>query len=206
MSPERDKAFCNYAMARTKDFDEGEVLKKAVRLFWDKGYNGTSMQDLIDGLGISRSSLYDTFGDKHQLYLKALNNYQQGYSQHLCGLIREAPNAKAAIRSLLELIARDLQADDQKKGCFMVNAGIELGNHDAEVNQLLCQNEQALEQAFLKTIKSGQAKNEIDPKKDPQAIARFLSNTVKGMQVSGRSVAEPDFFRDIIDLALAVLG
>jgi len=61
-------------MARTKDFDEDKVLQKAMNLFWHKGYNGTSMQDLVDGLGISRSSMYDTFGDKHTLFIRALEN------------------------------------------------------------------------------------------------------------------------------------
>ena len=64
-------------MARTKDFDEDEVLTKAMNLFWLNGYNGTSMQDLVDGLGISRSSLYDTFGDKRSLFLKTLENYKK---------------------------------------------------------------------------------------------------------------------------------
>ena len=67
-------------MARTKDFDENEVLTKAMHLFWSKGYNATSMEDLVSGLGISRSSLYDTYTDKHTLFIKALENYQQiGY-------------------------------------------------------------------------------------------------------------------------------
>ena len=72
------------AMARTKDFDEDEVLDKAMYLFWNQGYNGTSMQDLVDGLGISRSSLYDTFGDKHSLFIKTLENYKKNASSVIC--------------------------------------------------------------------------------------------------------------------------
>ena len=69
-------------MARTKDFDENEVLTKAMNLFWSRGYNATSMEDLVSGLGISRSSLYDTYTDKHTLFIKALENYQQiGYAK-----------------------------------------------------------------------------------------------------------------------------
>jgi TetR/AcrR family transcriptional repressor of nem operon len=71
-------------MARTKDFDENEVLKKAVDIFWLKGYSATSMQDLVDGLGISRSSLYDTYGDKHTLFMKALESYQSVNSEIVC--------------------------------------------------------------------------------------------------------------------------
>ena len=192
-------------MARTKDFDENEVLKKAVCLFWDKGYNGTSLQDLVDGLGISRSSLYDTFGDKHQLYLKALDTYRQGYGSQLCTLTREASSAKEAIQRLLELVVNDLLNDEQRKGCFMVNAGIELGSHDEEVNQLICDTEKQLEQAFLKVIRQGQEKGEIDKDRDAQALARFLNNTVKGMQVSVKSTTERGFFEDIIHTTLTAL-
>ncbi|MBS7566942.1 TetR/AcrR family transcriptional regulator [Mucilaginibacter sp. Bleaf8] len=192
-------------MARTKDFDEREVLKKAICLFWNKGYNGTSMQELVDGLGISRSSLYDTFGDKHQLYLKALEAYQQGYGNQLCTLIRETPTAKAAIKAMLDLVVNNLLNDQQRKGCFMVNAGIELAAHDTEVNELICQNEQQLEESFLQVIRQGQQSGELDKAKDAQALARFLSNTVKGMQVYVKSTTEKRFFEDIIKIVLTVL-
>lgn len=192
-------------MSRTKDFDEKEVLQKAVCVFWNKGYNATSLTDLTDGLGISRSSLYDTFGNKRQLYLKALDAYQQQYGGQLCTLIRESVSAKAAIEGLLNLVAADLLSDKQRKGCFMVNAGIELAAHDAEVNNLICQSEQQLEQAFLKVIQQGQERSEISKDKDSQAIARFFGNTVKGMQVSAKSITDPRFFDDIICTALIVL-
>lgn len=192
-------------MARTKDFDESEVLKKAIYLFWDKGYNGTSMQDLVDGLGISRSSLYDTFGDKQTLYLKALEAYQNGYSQQLDCLVAKAPTAKAAIKQVLELIVNELLGDMQRKGCFMVNAGIELASHDAQVNALLCKNEQQMEQFFLRVTKQGQEKGEISAHQSPQALARFLNNTVKGMQVSVKSTNDRGFFEDIVKTALMVL-
>src|SRR6187402_2610436 len=102
-------------MARTKDFDEKEVLKKAVYLFWDKGYNGTSMQELVDGLGISRSSLYDTFGDKHQLYLKALESYKQTQAAIRDRILNGAVPAKAAIRQLLDMIIHEMIHDEQQK-------------------------------------------------------------------------------------------
>ncbi|MFD2871070.1 TetR/AcrR family transcriptional regulator [Mucilaginibacter ximonensis] len=193
-------------MARTKDFDEQAVLQKAICLFWDKGYNGTSMQDLVDGLGISRSSLYDTFGDKHQLYLKALDAYQQQYGTQLCKLTAQSGSAKDAIRQILDLVINDLLNDEQRKGCFMVNAGIELASHDQDVNNMICQTEQQLEQAFAKAIREGQEKGEIGKDKDSQALARFLNNTVKGMQVSVKSTTDRSFFDDIINTAIGVLG
>jgi TetR/AcrR family transcriptional repressor of nem operon len=192
-------------MARTKDFDESEVLKKAIRLFWDKGYNGTSMQDLVEGLGISRSSLYDTFGDKHQLYLRALEIYRESYGSQVCTSTSEAASARAGIRQLLETVVDNLLNDQQRKGCFMVNAGIEMASHDEKVNEMICHTEQQLEQAFFNVIRQGQKKKEIAKDKDAQALARFLNNTVKGMQVSVKFTLERSYFEDIITTALTVL-
>ena len=193
-------------MARTKDFDENEVLSKAIRLFWHKGYNGTSMQDLVDGLGISRSSLYDTYGDKHALYIKALESYQNSSGNQMCNIINNTPSAKEAIKQLLEFITRNMLNDEQHKGCFMVNAGVEVAPHDAEVNDLLCKNEQQLEEVFYKAIKKGQDSGEITTSQDAMALTRFISNTVKGIQVSAKSTTDKAFFDDIIQTSMSVLG
>src|ERR1700709_2334201 len=125
-------------MARTKDFDEQEVLNKAVCLFWHKGYNGTSMQDLVDGLGISRSSLYDTYGDKHALFIKALESYQAVNSDKMCSIMNNAGSAREVIKNLLEFITNGLLKDVEQKGCFMVNAEVEVAPHDQEVNEMIC--------------------------------------------------------------------
>jgi TetR/AcrR family transcriptional repressor of nem operon len=192
-------------MARSKDFDEAEVLSKAVCIFWHKGYNGTSMQDLVDGLGISRSSLYDTFGDKHALYIKALDSYQQTGGSQMCDIINNTASAKEAIKKLLELTMRDLLNDEQRKGCFMVNAEIELASLDAEVKNLICRNEQQFEGAVLRAIKKGQDSGEIRNTQDPLALARFIINAVRGMQVSAKATADKAFFDDIIKTTLSVL-
>jgi TetR/AcrR family transcriptional repressor of nem operon len=192
-------------MARSKDFDEAEVLSKAVCIFWHKGYNGTSMQDLVDGLGISRSSLYDTFGDKHALYIKALDSYQKFGGNQMCDIINNTASAKEAIKKLLELTMRDLLNDEQRKGCFMVNAEIELASHDAEVKTVICRNEQQFENAVLRAIKKGQDSGEIRNTQDPLALARFIMNAVRGMQVSAKATADMAFFDDIIKTTLSVL-
>src|ERR1700755_2679328 len=106
-------------MARTKDFDENEVLCKAIDLFWRKGYNGTSMQDLVDGLGISRSSLYDTYGDKHTLFIKALESYKGTNAVKFGDIISNSGTAKETIKKILEFITGGLLEDECHKGCFM---------------------------------------------------------------------------------------
>jgi TetR/AcrR family transcriptional repressor of nem operon len=193
-------------MARTKDFDEDEVLKKAVDLFWYKGYNGTSMQDLVDGLGISRSSLYDTYGDKHTLFMKALESYQASASGAMCNIISNSISAKVAIRRLLELVTYELAGDDLHKGCFMTNAAVEVAPHDAEVNNMICRNDQLIEDAFYKAIKKGQESGEITNKKDARALTRFIFNAVQGIRVSAKLTSDKAVFDDIVELTMSVLG
>lgn len=192
------------AMARTKDFDEDEVLKKAIGLFWRKGYNATSMQDLVEGLGISRSSLYDTFGDKHTLYIRALESYQTSGSGQMCKIVTNSASAKEAIRQLLELMIGELAADAERKGCFMVNAEVETAPHDEEVNSMICKNDQQVEEAFYAAIKKGQESGEIPATKDARVLARFTINTVKGIRVSAKSTNDRQYFDDIINLSMSV--
>lgn len=105
-------------MARNKDFDQDEVLIKAMNLFWYKGYNGTSMQDLVDGLGISRSSLYGTFGDKHTLFIKSLENYMNSAAEKFRKIVEQGSSAKESIRLMMDYNASELLKDEQHKGCF----------------------------------------------------------------------------------------
>ena len=192
-------------MARTKDFDENEVLAKAIQLFWRKGYNGTSLQDLIAGLGISRSSLYDTFGDKHQLYLKALSTYRQTQVNVRNQILLAPVPAKEAIRQLMDLTIEQMIRDKQHKGCFLVNSAVETAPHDKATNNIVCQNDQEVENAFYEVIQRGQANGEINRQQDPRALARFLFNNIVGLQVTGKSATNKAALEDIIRLTLSVL-
>ncbi|PZR28809.1 MAG: TetR/AcrR family transcriptional regulator [Citrobacter freundii] len=192
-------------MARTKDFDEQAVLKKAIQLFSRRGYAATSMQEVVDALGISRSSLYDTFGDKHQLYLQALKAYKQESTRQLAIQMSEAKSMKAAIRDLLEATVKGLLQDRQQKGCLLTNAGVELAAQDKAVRALVCQGEQDMEELLLQALKRGQASGEISSAQSAQSLARFLSNTIKGFQVAVKSNTDPSFFADIIEVSLRAL-
>ena len=193
-------------MARTKDFDENEVLTKAIQLFWHKGYNGTSMQDLVDGLGISRSSLYDTYTDKHTLFIKALESYQNSGADKIQEISENSGSAKETIKKLLEFVTDELLNDKQQKGCFMVNAEVEVAPHDTEVNSLVCKNDQQMEDVFFQVIKKGQDSGELKNQQDARALSRFIFNTVKGIRVTAKSTTDRAVFDDIIGLTVAALG
>ncbi|EDM37731.1 transcriptional regulator, TetR family protein [Pedobacter sp. BAL39] len=191
-------------MARTKDFDENEVLKKAVELFWLKGYNGTSMQDLVEGLGISRSSLYDTYGDKHALFVKALENYRCSASAKVNEIMGSSTSSKVAIRNMLEFIIAQLLHDQNNKGCFLINSEVEVAAHDQTVSSMICESDQQIEEAFFEVIKRGQESGEIASKQDPRAMARFTFNTVKGIRVTGKTSNDRAIFDDIIRMSMSV--
>ncbi len=193
-------------MARTKDFDEQEVLARAIEVFWLKGYNGTSMQDLVNNLGISRSSLYDTYTDKHTLFLKALEAYQQAAAARIRNIVDTTASAKETIKKLLQLATTDLLCDEQQKGCFIVNAEVEVAAHDPKVNDLVCSNDRQMEDTFYQVIQKGKDKGEIRNRQDARALARFIFNAVKGMRVTARSTADKTAFDEIITLTISVLG
>jgi len=192
-------------MARTKDFDENEVLSKAIQVFWCKGYNGTSMQDLVDALGISRSSLYDTYTDKHTLFIKALESYQNAGNLQIQEIIDQNGSAKNTIIKLLELTTSDSACVKEKKGCFMLNAEVEVAPHDQEVNKIVCSNDQYMEEIFCQVIRKGQEKGELKNKQDAMALARFIFNAVKGMRVTAKSTPDQSIFDDIIKLTVSAL-
>lgn len=192
-------------MARTKDFDETAVLTKAMNLFWRKGYNSTSMQDLVDELGISRSSLYDTYGDKHALFMRSLEYYRESASGKMCTAVGQCSSAKDTIRKLLDFTTRELLQDEQHRGCFLMNAAVEVAPHDPEVSTMICQNDEVIENAFYEAIKTGQQNGEIAANKDAKALARFIFNNVKGMRVSAKSTTDKAVFADIVKLTMSVL-
>jgi TetR/AcrR family transcriptional repressor of nem operon len=192
-------------MARTKDFDENEVLTRAMNLFWSRGYNATSIEDLVSGLGISRSSLYDTYTDKHTLFIKALENYQRiGFSK-MQSTANDPGTAKETVKKLIELATEGLLQGKQKKGCFIVNAGVEVAPHDKVVNNLIYRNDQQMEEIFYQVIKNGQNCGEIKNTHDARMLSRFMLNSVKGLQVSAKSISDKSVFDDIITLAVSTL-
>ncbi|MBD0259247.1 MAG: TetR/AcrR family transcriptional regulator [Cytophagales bacterium] len=192
-------------MARNKEFEEAEVLEKAVNLFWCKGYNGTSMQDVVDCLGISRSSLYDTFGDKRQLYLAALNQYRSQMAGALLQTVQQATSVVPTLSRLFEMAVHESLADRLGKGCFMVNSTVELAPHDPEVARIVKANMEDIEEAFYQLIRKGQEQGEVTPKHDARALARFLFNTMSGLRVAAKAGAGRGVYDDVVNLSLSVL-
>lgn len=192
-------------MARTKVFDEELVLNKAVNLFWRNGYNGTSAQDLVDELGISRSSLYDTYGDKYQLFKNALLQYRKALSGAMIEMIDKSTDFEQTVKDLFQYVVSDSLQEQFSKGCFMVNSTIELAPHNAEIAEIVNDNMQDIEDALVRLVKKGQDAGYFAKRHSARSLARFIFNTISGLRVAAKSGAEKKVLDDIVKVTLSAL-
>jgi TetR/AcrR family transcriptional repressor of nem operon len=193
-------------MARTKEFNEDQALDKAVEIFWHKGYNGTSAQDLVNHLGLSRSSLYDTFGDKQQLFTKSLQRYQQQAQNAVKELLENSENVKETLQAIFKQAVIESLEDRITKGCFMVNSSVELAMHDEEIAKIVKSNSQTMEEVFTNAVKKGQEAGHISKQLDAKVLARFIFNNYSGIRVLARTgEKDKQVYDDIVKAVFSVL-
>ncbi|MFY0784182.1 TetR/AcrR family transcriptional regulator [Peribacillus simplex] len=190
-------------MARSKEFDEKAVLRKAMELFWEQGYEKTSMQDLVDHMGIHRRSIYDTFGDKRSLFLASLNHYEELIVNEMESIIRSTSSIKQAIRDVFIFILNSIE--QYPKGCLSVNAAIELSLLDKEIGRIVTKMFNRTEDMFNNLIKRGQTSGELSKEIDSDNTSRFLHNNLVGIRVLIKTNYNKKELEGIITLALSVL-
>lgn len=190
-------------MARSKEFDEKAVLRKAMELFWEQGYEKTSMQDLVDHMGIHRRSIYDTFGDKRSLFLASLNHYEELIVNEMESIISSTSSIKQAIRDVFIFILNSIE--QYPKGCLTVNAAIELSLLDKEIGRIVTKMFNRTEAMFNNLIKRGQTSGELSKEIDSDNTSRFLHNNLVGIRVLIKTNYNKKELEGIITLALSVL-
>ncbi|MEV0235221.1 helix-turn-helix domain-containing protein [Nonomuraea sp. NPDC050786] len=190
-------------MARSKEFDPEVALQKALELFWERGYEATSMADLVEHLGIARASIYATFGGKHELYLKALERYLG--QRDIVGPLAQPGPAVPAIRAFLDSYVAECLADEARRGCMVVNSAVEFASRDAAVAAKVAASWAGLETALAAALVRARAQGEIPPGKDPYALARFLLVLLQGLRVLGRADPDPRRLRDAVEQAMVAV-
>lgn len=191
-------------MARHKEFNQQDALDKAMETFWQHGYEGTSIQDLVKSMGINRGSLYDTFGNKHSLYLAAIAHYDETIVQKIVNCLNAPDASKQVIIDYFdELVERAL--DDQTRcGCFMTNAAVELCPHDTEATKRIKTNLQRIENAFYRALQRAKAKGEIKSTKELKALAHYLTCLLQGLRVTAKVNPKREVLEDIVQVALSI--
>ena len=193
-------------MARPKAFDPQLALAKALQVFWHRGYEGTSMRDLVTHMGISRSSLYDTFGDKRALFLAVLAYYEQEMMSQLLAPLRQPGAPRQQIRRVFQQAIDMALADNLRQGCLMCNTAVELGPHDRAVTACVTSNLARIEAAFVSVLTHAYSTGEIKTPHHPRALARYLTNSLVGLRVLAKVLPSRATLDEIVEVTLAALA
>ena len=191
-------------MGRPKEFDEHEALMKAMRLFWVHGYKATSIQDLVDGMGIGRGSLYGTFGGKRSLFMRALRHYDREREEYLAQLAEEK-EPREAVLATFEGVVDSVLSNGGRDGCFLVNTALELAAHDTEIASVVASAFAGSEDFFRMMIERGQAARAIPNNVDAPMTARALLTLLLGLFVLSRSRPETVLLRSVVQQADALI-
>jgi TetR/AcrR family transcriptional repressor of nem operon len=188
-------------MGRSKEFDDSQALEAALRVFWRKGYEGTSIQDLVDATGVNRASLYETFGNKHDLFMKSIGRFsaEQSVDRATVGFPPGIARIRAALRWAADQTATDV------RGCMIVNAIVELGAEDHEMRSLGRSAREHLESFFARSLADAESRGEVRPGRDRTALARLLTNTVFGLRVTAKTQPDQQIIRSIVDTTLSLV-
>jgi TetR/AcrR family transcriptional regulator, transcriptional repressor for nem operon len=192
-------------MARHKEFDRDEVLQKAMEVFWSRGYEAASIQDLLGHMDINRQSLYDTFGDKHALYLQALDRYHEVETRKIFELLEKPGSVRKALRQLFAGVIEGSLTDGQRRGCLMGNAMSELAGRCKETAAKTCSNMTAVEGAFYRALLRGKKDGELKGVRDPRAVARFLYSSLQGLVLMAKATQDRKTLEDVVKVTLSVL-
>jgi TetR/AcrR family transcriptional repressor of nem operon len=192
-------------VGRPREFERDVVLDRAMRVFWTRGYEATSVQHLVARMGIQRGSLYDTFGDKRRLFFAAIDHYDRVVTAKLLATLEAPGSGRDAIRQFFRLKV-DVSVDPGRpRGCLVTNSAAELASRDrgtaTRVGAVLTK----IEAGFHRAVVRAQRAGEIDRARNPRALARFLTSSAQGLSVMAKTFPDRAVLEDIVKVILAVL-
>ncbi|MDN0193558.1 TetR/AcrR family transcriptional regulator [Streptomyces sp. S.PNR 29] len=197
-------------MARPRTFDEERALDAAMHTFWEKGYEATSTQDLCDATGLGRSSIYNTFRSKHDLFQRALTRYLETMTAAQLAVLdaTERPAAdrvRAVLDQVIESETECRATAGRALGCLGVNTIVELAARDPAAAALVERDTQRRLAAFRAVLESGRRDGSITSERDPDALARFLNATIAGLRVSSQGGADRAALEAVAEVAMGAL-
>ncbi|MBI6865608.1 TetR/AcrR family transcriptional regulator [Lysinibacillus sp. fkY74-1] len=192
-------------MARTREFDEEKVLEAAMQLFWEKGYEATSLSDLTARMGIQRPSIYSTFGDKKELFEAALRRYTTSRAADIRARLQSHVSVKQAFTSFFEEVIQAEYTKDLSNGCFCINTMVELAPHDERFEILTREHQLYLAVIFQETIERGIQAGELEADTDSKSLAQALILSLIGLTVMMKSQPQRSFIDNAIATTLTLL-
>lgn len=193
-------------MPRSEEFNREHAVRQAMNVFWEKGYNGTSMQDLVDATGLNRSSIYNSFGSKHELYKTTLEFYQKESGGLFHKALLNAKNPLGAIRLVFESFLPEILSEGGDRGCYAMNCKSELGNQEGDIRKWLLANQENTLNIFSGLIKEGQEQGVINTKEDSKTYAYYIFNAFQGFRMTGILIKDRTVLQRIINNTLKVIS
>lgn len=186
-------------MPKVETFDKSLVIKQATDIFHSKGFNATSMQDLVDATGLNRSSIYNSFESKHNLFLECMNAYQNIYHGKLSDILLQASNPLEVIKLLFDSYLYEASVEKDNRGCFLVNCKSELANKDTSFTSFLSKNESQVINLLEDLVLKGQQQNLINTHKNHEDYALFLYSSISGFRSTSILISNKSKLQAIID-------
>ena len=193
-------------MARPLAFERRAALERAMQVFWSKGYAETSVSDLTEAMGISKSSLYGAFGDKRAIFLESIKYYCDNVTNRVRTAIEVPGPARQVIRSVLGRAVDRILEPDGRRGCFLNNSSVEVASKDSEVAAQCKSGLQLMEETFECLVRRGQKEGDISIEKDPKMLARFLIGTINGIMVIGKANPDREGLNDIVEISMRAVS
>lgn len=193
-------------MPRPREFDIDTALDSAMQVFWAKGYESTSLDDLCEATGLGRSSLYSAFSDKRDLYLRALDHYENGSAARIAAALAKPVPMRKALAGFLERMIDDIVAGPGRRGCFIGNCAAELGRRDRGAANRVRRSIDRIESVFREAFARAKSRGEIWAESDTEALARFLTAGIQGLRLVGKANPDRAALRDIAAVMLRCLA
>lgn len=194
------------SIGRPREFELDDAVRKAMSVFWDRGYHDASLPDLLEGMELSRGSFYKAFVDKRGIYLRALDLYIDEAIRKVGEILHSNPSPKAAIKDAFSRQVEESSGKEGLRGCFVVLSAVEMLPADEEVSARIARLFRRLQDLYAAAIIRGQALGEISAELDERTLARFLVCQIQGMRVLGKAGADRDTTKAMVDFALRPLG
>ncbi len=176
-------------MPKSTLFDKEQVLQNALETFWQKGYHGTSMQDLVDTTGLNRSSIYNSFGDKFGLYVATLDYYSQIQSRQTQKVMVGSDSALEVIRNLV--MGNMQYSKKQPGGCFWVSCTAEFADSDTKVEKMVIENKERMLRLLTNLIEQAQEEGDLAKTLDAGKAALYLFSSIQGMRLTSLTESDP---------------
>jgi TetR/AcrR family transcriptional repressor of nem operon len=192
-------------MGRPREFEPETALDEAVDVFWTQGFDATSLQDLLQAMDLSKSSFYQTFGSKGELYLECLDRYRTRIGTQMRRDLEQAESGRAFIESVFRDLARGLDRPHGRRPCLVMNDSGDVERREEAVAARMQRGAEAFEAIFRAAVERAQGEGDVPPEKDATALARYLVSSRSGLLAMRKAGASTEELQDIIKVTLSAL-